>query len=82
MTDIAEELVELGGSTSLEDRINHVWQPCHAMVQCAQAGLKWRRDERAFAGNGSHPRSGQCNHGRPTWVALSFADIERVFGRS
>ena len=27
------------------------------------------------------PRSGTCNHGRPTWVALRLADIERLFGR-
>jgi DNA mismatch repair protein MutL len=28
------------------------------------------------------PKSGQCNHGRPTWVSLSLTDIERLFGRS
>ena len=27
------------------------------------------------------PKSGQCNHGRPTWIELTLADIERLFGR-
>ena len=56
MTDIAEELVELGGSTSLEDRINNVLATvsCHGSVRAGRS-LEWRRDERAFAGYGSYP---------------------------
>ena len=40
-----------------------------------------RRDERAAARDGGVPNSGQCNHGRPTYVELKLTDIERLFGR-
>ena len=40
-----------------------------------------RGDERAAARDGGDARSGQCNHGRPTYVELKLADIERLFGR-
>ena len=70
VTDIAEELVELGGSTSLEDRINHVLQRCHAMVRYAQVGLEWRRDER-FCGIWRLPRG----QGNAIMVALLGAFI-------
>ena len=56
-----------------------------------QHGLPWQRarraaaesggDECAFTPDGVHPHSGQCNHGRPTYVELKLADIERLFGR-
>ena len=80
--DIAEELVELGGSTSLEDRLNHVLATlsCHGSVR---AGRVLNADEMNALLREMEitPRSGQCNHGRPTWVRLSLADIENLFGR-
>ncbi len=83
VTDIAEELVELGGSTSLEDRINHVLATvsCHGSVRAGRA-LNGAEMNALLRDMETTPRSGQCNHGRPTWVALSLADIERLFGRS
>jgi DNA mismatch repair protein MutL len=83
VTDIAEELVELGGSTSLEDRINHVLATvsCHGSVRAGRL-LNGAEMNALLREMEATPRSGQCNHGRPTWVALSFADIERLFGRS
>ena len=80
--DIAEELVELGGSTSLEDQLNHVLATlsCHGSVR---AGRVLNADEMNALLREMEvtPRSGQCNHGRPTWVRLSLADIEHLFGR-
>ena len=83
VTDIAEELVELGGSTSLEDRINHVLATvsCHGSVRAGRS-LNGAEMNALLREMEETPRSGQCNHGRPTWIALSFADIERLFGRS
>ncbi len=80
--DIAEELVELGGSRALEARIGHVLATisCHGSVRAgrqlndAEMNALLREMEET-------PNSGQCNHGRPTWVRLSLADVERLFGR-
>ena len=80
--DIAEELEELGGSTSLEDQLNHVLATlsCHGSVR---AGRVLNADEMNALLREMEvtPRSGQCNHGRPTWVRLSLADIEHLFER-
>jgi DNA mismatch repair protein MutL len=80
--DIAEELIELGDSTSLEDRINHVLATvsCHGSVR---AGRILNGDEMNALLREMEvtPRSGQCNHGRPTWVSLSLTEIETLFGR-
>jgi DNA mismatch repair protein MutL len=83
IADIAEELVELGGSTSLEDRINHVLATvsCHGSVRAGRQ-LNASEMNALLRDMEVTPRSGQCNHGRPTWVKLSLADIERLFGRS
>ena len=80
--DIAEELVELGGSRVLEDKIAHVLATvaCHGSVR---AGRRLNDSEMnaLLREMEETPNSGQCNHGRPTWVRLSLADVERLFGR-
>ena len=80
--DIAEELIELGDSNSLDDRINHVLATisCHGSVR---AGRVLNGDEMNALLREMEvtPRSGQCNHGRPTWVSLSLTEIETLFGR-
>ena len=81
--DIAEELAELDGSIALDNKINHVLATvsCHGSVR---AGRKLNSDEMNALLRDMEvtPRSGQCNHGRPTWVKLDLSDIERLFGRS
>jgi DNA mismatch repair protein MutL len=82
ITDIAEELVEFGDSHSLDDRINHILATvsCHGSVRAGRS-LNAAEMNALLRDMEVTPRSGQCNHGRPTWVKLSLADIEKLFGR-
>ena len=82
ISDIAEELAELGGSTALEDKINHVLATvsCHGSVRAGRI-LNASEMNVLLREMEVTPRSGQCNHGRPTYVQLSLADIESLFGR-
>jgi DNA mismatch repair protein MutL len=82
VTDIAEELVEFGDSHSLDDRINHILATvsCHGSVRAGRS-LNAAEMNALLRDMEVTPRSGQCNHGRPTWVKLSLADIEKLFGR-
>ena len=80
--DIAEELIELGGSRTLEDRLAHVLATiaCHGSVRAGRR-LNDAEMNALLREMEATPNSGQCNHGRPTWVRLSIADVERLFGR-
>ena len=82
INDIAEELVELGDSHSLDSRINRVLATvsCHGSVRAGRS-LNAAEMNALLRDMETTPRSGQCNHGRPTWVKLSLADIEKLFGR-
>ncbi len=82
VTDIAEELMEIGGSTILEDKINHVLatMSCHGSVRAGRQ-LNAAEMNALLREMEVTPRSGQCNHGRPTWISLSLADIEKLFSR-
>ena len=82
LDDIAAELKTIGSSTILEDRINHILATisCHGSVR---SGRRLNADEMNALLREMEitPRSGQCNHGRPTWIALSLAEIESLFSR-
>ena len=80
--DLADELAELGDSFSLKERLENVCgtMACHGSVR---AGRRLNGDEMnaLLRQMEATPHSGQCNHGRPTYVELKLADIERLFGR-
>lgn len=82
LLDIAEELSHLGSSSILEDKINHVLatMSCYGSVR---AGRMLTADEMNALLREMEvtPRSGQCNHGRPTWISLTLAEIETLFRR-
>ena len=80
--DIAEELAEFGGSQTLEDKLSHVLATvaCHGSVRAGRR-LNDAEMNALLREMEVTPNSGQCNHGRPTWVRLSLADVERLFGR-
>ncbi|MEO1000311.1 MAG: DNA mismatch repair endonuclease MutL, partial [Pseudomonadota bacterium] len=82
LSDIADELADLGTSTALEGRLQAVLSrvACHGSVR---AGRRMSPEEMnaLLRRMEATPNSGQCNHGRPTSVTLSRADLERIFGR-
>ncbi len=80
--DTAEELLESDDSKNLEDRINHVWATisCYGSVRAGRV-LNASEMNALLRDMEATPRSGQCNHGRPTFVTLSLHDIETLFRR-
>jgi DNA mismatch repair protein MutL len=80
--DIADDLAEHGAAHALKERLAEVCSTmaCHGSVRAgrrltaAEMNALLRQME-------ATPHSGQCNHGRPTYVELKLADIERLFGR-
>jgi len=80
--DLADELAEWGDALSLKERIETVCGTlaCHTSVRAGRR-LSAAEMDALLREMETTPNSGQCNHGRPTYVALDLADIERLFGR-
>ncbi len=80
--DIADDLAENGVALALSERLQEVCSTmaCHGSVRAGRR-LNATEMNALLRQMEATPHSGQCNHGRPTYVELKLADIERLFGR-
>jgi DNA mismatch repair protein MutL len=80
--DIADDLAHNGDALLLGERLDHVLatMACHGSVRAGRA-LSVAEMNALLREMEITPRSGQCNHGRPTWIKLAHGDIEKLFGR-
>ena len=82
VSDVLEEIYENSNSEILEERINKIFSimSCHGSIR---AGREMHTEEmnNLLREMESTPFSGQCNHGRPTFIKLGLNDVEKLFGR-
>ncbi|MEC8795411.1 MAG: DNA mismatch repair protein MutL, partial [Pseudomonadota bacterium] len=83
LTDILDELDELGDSQTVKDRIEAILSrvACHGSIRSGRR-MQAQEMNALLREMEATPHSGQCNHGRPTYVELRLSDIERLFGRT
>ena len=80
--DLADAIDDYSVTLPLKERLEEVCSTmaCHGSVRAGRR-LNVREMNALLREMESTPRSGQCNHGRPTYVELKLVDIERLFGR-
>ena len=80
--DLADDLSAWGRAVTLKERLDGIaaTMACHGSVRAGRA-LSIAEMNALLREMEVTPHSGQCNHGRPTWVKLARADIEKLFGR-
>ncbi len=83
LRDILDELEDEGSSATLRSRIDAILSrvACHGSVRSGRR-MSGEEMNALLREMEATPHSGQCNHGRPTYVELKLSDIERLFGRS
>ncbi len=80
--DLADEIAEYGNTLSLKERLDEICSTmaCHSAVRAGRS-LSLEEMNALLREMEQTPLSGQCNHGRPTYVELKLADVEKLFGR-
>jgi len=83
LNDLSDDVRELENISTIDERINHVLatMACHHSVRAGRV-LRVEEMNALLREMEVTPNSGQCNHGRPTFIELKLNDVERLFGRS
>ena len=81
-TDIINEITDLDSIKILEEKINKICSTmaCHGSIRSGRE-MKVEEMNNLLRSMENTPYSGQCNHGRPTYIELKIEDIEKLFGR-
>lgn len=82
IADLADEIAEWGSGYALADKLHHICATfaCHGSVRAGRK-LNFEEMNRLLRDMEKTDHSGQCNHGRPTYIELKLKDIEKLFNR-